>query len=200
MLAALAVMHLLALHQHGSNNPLGVSANSDRLGMHPYFIFKDLVTILLFFLVLAIVVFFMPNVLNHSDNYIPANPLSTPSSIVPEWYLLPFYAILRAIPNKLLGVLAMFSSLLILLAMPLLDVSRVRGSQFRPLMRFSFWILVVDFFVLMVLGAKHVAYPYIELGTIATVIYFAWFLILVPAVGLIENTLADLALKGQEQR
>ena len=138
LLAGLVIAHLIALHVHGSNNPNGISNNGDRYPFHPYFIFKDLVTILAFLLALAIMVFYYPNVLGHSDNYIPANPMSTPSSIVPEWYLLPFYAILRSIPNKLLGVVAMFGSLVILLILPLTDVSRIRGSQFRPLNRFIF--------------------------------------------------------------
>ncbi|MCL6362632.1 cytochrome b, partial [Pectobacterium polaris] len=109
VLAALIIMHMIALHESGSNNPVGVTGNLDRLAMHPYFIFKDLVTIVAFFLVLSLFVFYAPNVLGHSDNYIPANPMQTPASIVPEWYLLPFYAILRSIPNKLLGVLAMIA-------------------------------------------------------------------------------------------
>jgi ubiquinol-cytochrome c reductase cytochrome b subunit len=138
ILAALAAMHLLTLHQHGSNNPLGVSGNLDRLPFHPYFTFKDMVTFLFFLLVLSATVFYFPNAMGHSDNYIPANPMVTPVSIVPEWYLLPYYAILRSIPNKLLGVIAMFASLLILLAMPFLDTSRLRGSQFRPIMKFMF--------------------------------------------------------------
>ena len=128
LLAALIVAHLIALHTHGSGNPNGINANVDRLPMHPYFTFKDLVTIFAFFLVLSIMVFFYPNALGHSDNYIPANPMSTPASIVPEWYLLPFYAILRSIPNKLLGVIAMFGSLLILLILPITDLSVIRGS------------------------------------------------------------------------
>jgi ubiquinol-cytochrome c reductase cytochrome b subunit len=128
----------MALHVHGSSNPNGVSSNGDRYAMHPYFTFKDLVTIFLFFLVLSVIVFFYPNLLGHSDNYIPANPMSTPASIVPEWYLLPYYAILRSIPNKLLGVIAMFGSLLILLILPLTDISRIRGSQFRPAMKLAF--------------------------------------------------------------
>ena len=115
VLAALAAMHLLTLHEHGSSNPLGVSGNADRLPFHPYFTFKDLVTIFAALLAIMLVVAFAPNALGHSDNYIPANPMQTPPSIVPEWYLLPFYAILRSIPNKLLGVIAMFASLLILL-------------------------------------------------------------------------------------
>jgi len=193
VLAALAAMHILTLHEHGSSNPLGVTGNTDRLPFHPYFTFKDLVTVFLFLLLLAGVVFYVPNYLGHSDNYIMANPMQTPASIVPEWYLLPFYAILRAIPIKELGVVAMFASLLILLAMPVLDVGRVRGSEFRPLMRIAFWIFVANFFVLMQLGAKHVENPYIQLGQVCTFIYFAWFIVLVPAVGLIENTLSDLA-------
>jgi ubiquinol-cytochrome c reductase cytochrome b subunit len=197
ILAALAAMHLLALHEHGSSNPLGLSGNTDRLPFHPYFTFKDLVTIFLFLLVLGLMVFYAPNYLGHSDNYIPANPMQTPPSIVPEWYLLPFYAILRSIPNKLLGVLAMFASLLILLAMPIVDTSRVRGSQFRPLMRWAFWLFVSNFFVLMYIGSQHVEEPFITVGAISTAFYFAWFLIVVPVVGVVENTLLDIATESK---
>jgi ubiquinol-cytochrome c reductase cytochrome b subunit len=193
VLAALAIMHLMTLHTNGSSNPLGVSSNADKLPMHPYFIFKDLVTILAFFLALSIIVFYLPNAMGHSDNYIPANPMQTPPSIVPEWYLLPYYAILRSIPNKLLGVVAMLGSLLILLLMPILDTSRVRGSQFRPLMRFAFWVFVTDFFLLMFIGSQHAEEPYITIGAIATALYFGWFLVIVPVVGVIENTLMDIA-------
>lgn len=193
LLAALAAMHMLSIHEHGSGNPLGVSANTDRLPMHPYFIFKDLITIFVFILALAAFLFYVPNLLGHSDNYIPANPMQTPPSIVPEWYLLPFYAILRSIPNKLLGVIAMFSSLLILLVMPLVDVSRMRGNQYRPLMRVAFWILVADFALLMFLGGMHVEQPFIFVGQVATALYFGWFLVIVPVVGLVENTLLDVA-------
>ena len=197
LLAALAVAHMITLHQHGSSNPLGVSSNADKIPMHPYYLFKDLVTIFLFFLVLALFVFYMPNALGHSDNYIPANPMQTPPSIVPEWYLLPYYAILRSIPNKLLGVIAMLGSLLILLLMPLVDTSRVRGSQFRPLMRFAFWVFVTDFFLLMYIGSQHAEEPYITIGAIATGLYFGWFLVIVPVVGIIENTLMDIATDKQ---
>nr|YP_009522494.1 apocytochrome b [Hygrophorus russula]AXQ02217.1 apocytochrome b [Hygrophorus russula] len=193
LLAALAVAHLIALHVHGSNNPNGVSSNGDRYAMQPYFIFKDLVTILFFFLVLSIIVFFYPNLLGHSDNYIPANPMSTPVSIVPEWYLLPFYAILRSIPNKLLGVLAMFGSLLILLILPLVDLSRIRGNQFRPAMKLAFWFFVVNFFILMWIGSQHPESPYLEIGQFSTAFYFVWFLFIVPVIGVIENTLMDIA-------
>jgi ubiquinol-cytochrome c reductase cytochrome b subunit len=193
VLTALVVAHFMALHLHGSNNPNGVSSNTDRYPMYPYFIFKDLVTIFAFFLVLSIIVFFYPNAMGHSDNYIPANPMSTPASIVPEWYLLPFYAILRSIPNKLLGVVAMFGSLLILLVLPLTDVSRIRGNQFRPAMKLLFWFFVVDFIILLWIGSQHPATPYLEIGQIATVFYFAWFILVVPFTGLMENTFSDVA-------
>jgi ubiquinol-cytochrome c reductase cytochrome b subunit len=178
VLSALALMHLLTLHTNGSSNPLGVSTNGDKLPMHPYFIFKDLVTILAFIGALAAIVLYAPNLLGHSDNYIMANP---------------YYAILRSVPNKLLGVVAMLASLLILLAMPLLDTGRVRGSQFRPLARVSFWALVSILGVLLFLGSQHAEEPYVTLGAIFTVLYFGWYLVLTPVVGLVENTLADLA-------
>nr|YP_004376390.1 apocytochrome b [Moniliophthora roreri]ADO51578.1 apocytochrome b [Moniliophthora roreri] len=199
LLAALAVAHLIALHIHGSNNPNGISGAGDRLAFYPYFIFKDLVTIFAFFLVLSIFVFYYPNALGHSDNYIPANPMVTPASIVPEWYLLPFYAILRSIPNKLLGVVAMFGSLLILLILPITDISRVRSTQFRPLMKFAFWLFVVDFVVLLWIGSQHPDYPYLQIGQFSTAYYFAHFFIIVPLIGLIENTLLDLTLIENEK-
>ena len=193
LLAGLAIAHLIALHVHGSNNPNGISSNGDRYPFHPYFIFKDLVTILAFLLALSVIVFYYPNLLGHSDNYIPANPMSTPSSIVPEWYLLPFYAILRSIPNKLLGVIAMFGSLLILLVLPITDVSRIRGSQFRPLMRLAHWFFIVNFLILMWIGACHPESPYLEVGQFATAFYFLWFILIVPVIGVIENTTFDIA-------
>jgi len=165
--------------------------------MHPYFTFKDVVTIFLFFLLLSIIVFYFPNLLGHSDNYIPANPMQTPPSIVPEWYLLPYYAILRSIPNKLLGVIAMFGSLLILLILPIVDVSRIRGSQFRPAMKAAFWFFVVNFFILMWIGSQHPDSPYLEIGQFSTTFYFIWFLVIVPFIGLAENTLMDVAIPSK---
>ena len=196
ILAALALMHLIALHDSaGSGNPLGVSANYDRLPFSPYFIFKDLITIFIFMLVLSIFVFFMPNLLGDSENYVMANPMQTPPAIVPEWYLLPFYAILRSIPNKLLGVIAMFSAILILLAMPYTDLSKFRGIQFRPLSKAAFFIFIGNFLILMLLGAKHVESPFIEFGQISTVIYFSYFLIIVPFISLLENSLVEVSVK-----
>jgi len=191
LLAALALAHLIALHTHGSNNPNGISSNGDRYAIHPYYMFKDLITIFFFFLALSVLVFYYPNLLGHSDNYIEANPMSTPASIVPEWYLLPFYAILRSIPNKLLGVLAMFGSLLILLILPIVDVSRQRGNQFRPAMKVAFWFFVFNFFILMWIGSQHPNEPFVFIGQVSTFFYFAWFVLIVPVIGLVENTLLD---------
>jgi ubiquinol-cytochrome c reductase cytochrome b subunit len=201
VLAALALMHLIALHDSsGSSNPLGVSGNYDRLPFHPYYIFKDLITIFLFIIILSIFVFFMPNVLGDSENYVMANPMQTPPAIVPEWYLLPFYAILRSIPNKLLGVIAMFAAILALLIMPFSDLSKLRGVQFRPLSKIAFFIFVANFLILMQLGAKHVESPFIEFGQFSTVLYFSHFLVIVPFVTLLENSLVDLALSTSERK
>jgi ubiquinol-cytochrome c reductase cytochrome b subunit len=195
ILAALVLMHLIVLHDGaGSSNPLGISGTYDRVSFAPYYLFKDLITIFIFIFVLSLFVFFMPNVLGDSENYIMANPMQTPPAIVPEWYLLPFYAILRSIPNKLLGVIAMFSALLIILVLPITDLGKSRGLQFRSFSKVGFYVFVVIFLLLGVLGAKHVESPYIELGQIITALYFSYFVIIVPVLSLLENTLLDLAL------
>jgi ubiquinol-cytochrome c reductase cytochrome b subunit len=194
-------MHLIALHDTaGASNPLGISANNDRLSFAPYYLFKDLITIFIFILVLSTFVFLMPNILGDTDNYIMGNPMQTPSSIVPEWYLLPFYAILRSIPNKLLGVIAMLAAILILLAMPFTDLGKSRGLQFKPLGKVSFYVFIAIFFILMILGAKHVESPYIEFGQISTVIYFSYFLVLVPFISLLENSLGELNNSNSEPK
>nr|CAA24073.2 cytochrome b [Saccharomyces cerevisiae] len=190
IIAAMVIMHLMALHIHGSSNPLGITGNLDRIPMHSYFIFKDLVTVFLFMLILALFVFYSPNTLGHPDNYIPGNPLVTPASIdVPEWYLLPFYAILRSIPDKLLGVITMFAAILVLLVLPFTDRSVVRGNTFKVLSKFFFFIFVFNFVLLGQIGACHVEVPYVLMGQIATFIYFAYFLIIVPVISTIENVL-----------
>lgn len=199
VLAALVIMHLIAVHETaGASNPLGVPGYYDRVPMAPYFLFKDLITIFVFFFGLSIFVFYMPNVLGDSDNYIMANPMQTPPAIVPEWYLLPFYAILRSIPNKLLGVIAMLAAILIILALPLVDLGRTQGLQFRPLSKVVFWIFVVNFLILMQLGAKHVESPFIEFGQISTVLYFSHFLIIIPLTSLIENVLISINARFQQ--
>jgi ubiquinol-cytochrome c reductase cytochrome b subunit len=141
--------------------------------------------------VLSLFVFFVPNVLGDSENYVMANPMQTPPAIVPEWYLLPFYAILRSIPNKLIGVIAMFSAILILLAMPFSDLAKLRGIQFKPLNKTFFFIFIGNLLLLMVLGAKHVESPYIEFGQITTLVYFVYFLLTIPMNSLFENSISD---------
>ena len=193
VLIALVLMHVIALHDTaGSSNPLGISANYDRIPFAPYYLFKDLITIFIFLIGLSIFVFFMPNFLGDSDNYIMANPMQTPAAIVPEWYLLPFYAILRSIPNKLLGVVAMFGALLIILILPYVDLGKSKGLQFKSLSKIPFWIFVINFLMLMKLGAKHVEEPYIQLGMISTIIYFAYFIIIIPFTSILENTYIKL--------
>ena len=195
ILAALALMHLISLHDSaGSSNPLGVSGNYDRLAFAPYFIFKDLITVFIFMWVLSLFVFFVPNVLGDSENYVMANPMQTPPAIVPEWYLLPFYAILRSIPNKLIGVIAMFSAIIVILFMAFGDLGKLRGTQFKPISKTAFFIFVGNLLLLMVLGAKHVESPFIELGQIGTLAYFGYFLISVPLTSLFENSFSDLYL------
>ena len=192
ILVALVLMHLIALHDTaGSSNPLGISGNYDRITFAPYYLFKDLITIFIFIFVLSLFVFFMPNVLGDSENYIMANPMQTPPAIVPEWYLLPFYAILRSIPNKLLGVIAMFAAILAIMLLPITDLGRSKGLQFRPISKMAFWVFVANFLILMKLGACHVETPYIELGQVCTFFYFSYFVLIVPVVSLIENSITD---------
>jgi ubiquinol-cytochrome c reductase cytochrome b subunit len=189
VLAALACVHLIALHQHGSTNPLGISSNIDKITFHPYYTVKDLLFFGIFLICYSYFVYFNPNVLGHTDNYIPANPLVTPPHITPEFYFLCFYAILRSIPNKLLGVIAMFGSLLVPLLLPYVHVSVVRSSSFRPLMKISFFFFVSIFFLLTWIGGNPVEPPFVNLGLILTVGYFSYFLILTPLLGLLENFL-----------
>lgn len=178
VLAALVVMHLIALHLHGSNNPMGVSSLTDRVRFHPYFISKDLVGIFVLFLCLGLFVFFYTGSLGHPDNYIMANPLVTPASIVPEFYFLPFYCILRAIPDKLLGVIAMVGAILILIPLSLIHTDNLRSLKFKPILKTLFWIFVFNFLLLVWLGAKHIEDPYVIIGQIASIYYFLYFIIL----------------------
>jgi ubiquinol-cytochrome c reductase cytochrome b subunit len=190
LLAVLVLLHLISLHDKaGSGNPLGIGNYVDRITFSPYYTFKDLITIFIFIFVLSSFVFFVPNLLGDSDNYIMANPMQTPPAIVPEWYLLPFYAILRSIPNKLLGVIAMFSALLIIISMNFLDVHKFRGFQYKPLNKIVFYIFIAIFLSLMILGAKHVESPFIELGQIFTSLYFMYFLVFIPFLNFLEYNL-----------
>ncbi|AMD23033.1 cytochrome b (mitochondrion) [Eremothecium sinecaudum] len=189
IILAMVIMHMMALHTHGSSNPLGITGNMDRIPMHNYFIFKDLITVFVFLLVYSLFVFFMPNILNHPDNYIEGNPLVTPTSIVPEWYLLPFYAILRSIPDKLMGVITMFSAILVLMLLPITDRSIIRGNTFKVFSKFFFYLFVFNFLLLGKLGECHVETPFIVMGQITTFIYFAYFLIIMPVISILENVL-----------
>jgi len=188
-IAGLSLVHLVLLHQNGSTNPLGVEAKADFLPFYPYFYVKDLFGFLILMTVFLGFIFFSPNTLGHPDNYTPANPLVTPLHIVPEWYFLPFYAILRSIPHKLGGVLAMFGAILALLFLPFLNTSEVRSTAFRPIYKIFYWLLVSDFILLGWIGQKPVDDPYLLMGQLLTVFYFFFFLFFIPICGKLEKYL-----------
>ena len=191
VLLGLVVLHTAALHVSGSNNPLGIDAKGpqDTVPFNPYVTVKDGFAVVVFLIFYAAFVFFAPNYLGHPDNYIPANPLVTPAHIVPEWYFLPFYAILRAIPDKLGGVLAMFGAIAVLAALPWLDTSKVRSCKFRPIYRQFFWILAIDALVLGYAGAMPAEGVWLLVARIGTAYYFFHFLILLPLLGKLERPL-----------
>ena len=192
VLAGLVLLHLAALHINRSNNPIGLESNVDQIRFNPYFIIKDLLGFLLFFAFFGYFVFFSPNYLGHPDNYIPANPLVTPPHIQPEWYFLFAYAILRSIPNKLAGVVALVLSILVLLVMPFVHTSRIRSSTFRPISRMFYWFFVANFFLLTWIGGMPVEDPYILIGQLSGLFYFSYFLLIIPFLGWLENKLLEL--------
>ncbi len=205
VIVGLVFLHLWALHVHHSNNPTGVDIKDekqDTIPFHPYYTIKDLYGLGIFMIVFTFFVFFAPNYLGHPDNYIPADPLVTPSLIVPEWYFLPFYAILRAFTDdfiiyqiflqwfmsaKLAGVLAMFASILVLLLLPWLDRSRVRSSQYRPVYKIAFWVFAIVCVILGWCGGKPAEGIYVVITQVATIYYFAHFLIITPIIGVLER-------------
>jgi ubiquinol-cytochrome c reductase cytochrome b subunit len=196
VIVAVVGLHLIALHTHGSNNPLGIDHKGpqDSIPFHPYYTIKDMFGLIVFLIIFSIFVFYIPNFLGDPQNYIPANPLQTPPDIVPEWYFLPFYAILRSmtfnvlgIPSKLIGVILMFSSILVLFVLPWLDTSRVRSATFRPVYKKVFWLLVIDVLVLGYCGAHPPAGTIVVVGQLATFYYFFHFLILFPLIGKLER-------------
>ncbi|HEX6978383.1 MAG TPA: cytochrome b N-terminal domain-containing protein [Alphaproteobacteria bacterium] len=191
IIVGVVMLHLVALHRFGSNNPLGIDANGpqDKIPFHPYYTVKDMFGFAVFFIVYAGFVFYAPNYLGHPDNYTPANPLVTPPHIVPEWYFLPYYAILRAIPNKLLGVIAMFSSILILFVLPWLDTSRVRSGRFRPVFKWFFWVFVVVCLALGWAGSQPPEGLALIVSRVGTVWYFLHFLVILPLLGWFERPL-----------
>nr|QDP70725.1 cytochrome b [Ptilella cf. inflata RH-2019] len=188
LIVGLAVLHIISLHTDGSNNPLGISSNIDKVTFHVYYIYKDLFGILVLGVILVIISYFMPNVLGDPENFIQANPLVTPVHIQPEWYFLFAYAILRAVPNKLGGVLALVASILVLFLLPFIHTSKLRALTFRPLGKLAFWFLVADFILLTWLGANPVEEPYVIVGQLASLSYFGYFA-LVPILGWGENLL-----------
>nr|AIG53298.1 cytochrome b [Ctenotus sp. DLR-2014a] len=184
-----SILHLLFLHETGSNNPTGLSSNTDKIPFHPYFSYKDLMGATLLLMALLLLALFSPNLLGDPENFTPANPLVTPPHIKPEWYFLFAYAILRSIPNKLGGVLALLFSILILMFVPALHTSKQRGNAFRPFSQALFWALVSNIIILTWIGGQPVEDPFIIIGQIASTTYFIIFLILMPAVAKMENSL-----------
>nr|BAU61651.1 cytochrome b [Spheniscus humboldti] len=191
MITGLALIHLTFLHESGSNNPLGIVANSDKIPFHPYYSTKDILGFMLLLLPLTTLALFSPNLLGDPENFTPANPLVTPPHIKPEWYFLFAYAILRSIPNKLGGVLALAASVLILFLMPLLHKSKQRTMAFRPLSQLLFWTLVANLIILTWVGSQPVEHPFIIIGQLASLTYFTTLLILFPLAGALENKMLN---------
>nr|YP_010385283.1 cytochrome b [Serranus papilionaceus]ABB54854.1 cytochrome b [Serranus scriba]ACZ67482.1 cytochrome b [Serranus scriba]UPM51984.1 cytochrome b [Serranus papilionaceus] len=191
VIAGATLLHLLFLHETGSNNPLGLNSNVDKIPFHPYFSYKDLLGFAALLIALTSLALFSPNLLGDPDNFTPANPLVTPPHIKPEWYFLFAYAILRSIPNKLGGVLALLASILILMLVPLLHTSKQRSVTFRPFSQFLFWTLIADVAILTWIGGMPVEHPFIIIGQVASVLYFSIFLILFPMAGWAENKIFE---------
>nr|YP_009368204.1 cytochrome b [Lepilemur aeeclis]AAZ92429.1 cytochrome b [Lepilemur aeeclis]AAZ92430.1 cytochrome b [Lepilemur aeeclis]ABF93448.1 cytochrome b [Lepilemur aeeclis]ADP68296.1 cytochrome b [Lepilemur aeeclis] len=187
IISALTMIHLLFLHETGSNNPLGMSSNPDKIPFHPYYTTKDFLGLLLLILLLMTLTLFYPDLLGDPDNYTPANPLNTPPHIKPEWYFLFAYAILRSIPNKLGGVVALIMSILILAIMPFLQPNKQQTMMFRPLSQFLFWILVADLLTLTWIGGQPVENPFINIGQMASILYFSLMVFIMPMTCLVEN-------------
>lgn len=189
VLVGLIIVHLIFLHTTGSNSPIGLNPNSDKAPFHIYFVTKDVYGFILLGILLSILIFFAPNMLGDPENFINANPLVTPIHIMPEWYFLFAYAILRAIPDKLGGVIALVLSILILLITPFVHTSKLRGLTFRPLGKFAYWLFMSNFLFLTWIGAKPVEEPFIMLGQLSSVFYFSYFLLFIPVLGYLENKL-----------
>nr|BAN04873.1 cytochrome b [Cynops pyrrhogaster] len=189
LIAGVSMIHLLFLHETGSNNPTGIPSNQDKISFHPYFSYKDLLGFMLALLILVLISLIVPNLLVDPENFIPANPLMAPPHIKPEWYFLFAYAILRSIPNKLGGVVALLMSILILMFVPMLHTSKQRSLMFRSTSQTLFWLLVANTLILTWIGGMPVESPFTEIGQMASVLYFLLFIIMTPLIGLWENKL-----------
>lgn len=191
IILAMVILHVVALHVHGSNNPKGIEPKTKKetIPFHPYYTVKDFFGFGIYFIIFSYFIFYEPNYLGHPDNYIPANPLVTPAHIVPEWYFLPFYAILRAVPSKLGGVVLMFSAIAIWLFLPWLDSSKVRSGNYRPLFKIAYVFFIIDALILGYLGGQPAEEPFITISRIATLYYFAHFLVILPILGKYEKPL-----------
>nr|ACL14728.1 cytochrome b [Girardinus denticulatus] len=187
IVTAATLVHLIFLHETGSNNPIGLNSDADKISFHPYFSYKDLLGFIFLLTALTALALFSPNLLGDPENFTPANPLVTPPHIKPEWYFLFAYAILRSIPNKLGGVLALLASILVLMIVPFLHTSKQRSLTFRPLTQTLFWLLVADVMILTWIGGMPVEHPYIVIGQIASLLYFSLFLIISPTAAWLEN-------------
>ena len=194
LIVGVTIIHLALLHINGSNNPIGLESPSNKISFYPYFYVKDLLAFFFLIFLFSFLIFYYPNLLGHSLNYIPADSMSTPSDIVPEWYFLPFYAILKAVPHKIGGILLMGGSLIILFILPFIHFSEIRSANFKLIYKFIFWLILITFILLMWVGQKSTEQPYVGIGQFLTFTYFFLFLIGIPFSGKVDSYFTNFKL------